>query len=199
MDTEKGERLQSNLERHLGDNELRVDARRKLSWDLDREKGGEAPPISPPPQEGKHVSIMDNRRKSFGERDDYHNAERDSEWGGSDRTVERRRWDMEREIEMEKWKKQGQLEKDHERTKWKLEKDKELDRLKKYYELEKVYQSNVAKDKNINNHEGICTERERTIKKRQRQIHKRATNTTGGTGTHCYFLTFEKYLHFIDG
>jgi hypothetical protein len=138
VDTEKGERLYNTLDRHFsprldkeGEGEgKQSDARRKLSWDLDRDK---TEGVS---DGGKHVSI-DTRSKLIGEREDIL-TDKDEPGASVDKSVERRRWDMEREIEMEKWKKQGQLEKDHERSRWKMEKDKELERLKKYQELEKV-------------------------------------------------------------
>lgn len=128
MDAEKGERMYASLDRLFGSPKGEdMDARRKLSWDLDRERGGEEPVKTTP--------LVESRRKSFGEREEM---EKEGEGGMLDRPVERRRLDMEREIEMEKWKRQGQLEKDQERSKWKIEKDKEIERLKKYQELEKV-------------------------------------------------------------
>ena len=122
--------MYSTLDRNHGsprldkEDDIKQEARRKYSWDLDRDRESSDNLLKPP--------MLDMRRKSFGERDDA------GDGLGADRPVERRRLDMEREIEKEKWIKQGQLEKDHERSKWKLEKDKELERLKKYLEQEKV-------------------------------------------------------------
>ena len=134
VDIEKGERIYNTLDRHYsprfdkGEESDKYDTRRKLSWDMDREGVGDLL---------RQHSAADARRKSFGEREEVNTADKEGD-GTMDRPVERRRWDMEREIEIEKWKRQGQFEKDQERSKWKLEKDKELDRLKKYQELEKV-------------------------------------------------------------
>lgn len=135
VDTDKGERLHSTLDRHFSprfeEGDIKNDARRKFSWDLDRERGEITSDAA------KQPLAVDARKKSFGDREEVASVDKDVD-GTVDRPVERRRWDMEREIEMEKWKRQGQFEKDQERSKWKLEKEKELDRLKKYQELEKV-------------------------------------------------------------
>lgn len=143
MDTEKGERLHNTLERQFGSprqdamEDFEVSARRKFSWDLDRDRGE-----STGDNGGRQSPHSERMKNSFIEREELSGA--DKETDGADRSVERRRWDMEREIEMEKWKRQGQHEKDQERTKWKLERDKELERLKKYQESEKVNKSHSS-------------------------------------------------------
>jgi hypothetical protein len=135
VDTDKGERMYHTMHfsPRVDEAEGRNDTRQKSSsWDLDREKAESTGDFS----FGKYMTV-DSRTKSFSDREDIGGPDKDGE-GTGDRSVERRRWDMEREIEMEKWKKQGQSDKDQERSKWKLEKEKELERLKKHHELEKV-------------------------------------------------------------
>jgi hypothetical protein len=147
IENEKGERMRSALERSvsspksLGSGEGGDSLGEPRRRSVDHEKGERlrsALVVSSPRGDRGEGGDMGTEGRRAG----FHVSPRELGEGelaeGPGGSVERRRLEMEREIEMDKWKKHMQLERDQDRFKWKIEKDKEVDRLRKAHELEKV-------------------------------------------------------------